>query len=119
MASGVVSTSCNKFGHGKCHKSINLLHSERCLRSVDSSYFHQLQPMECSLASFNTAIPNLTRKSKSLLMMKKKSNNLVPPVMIDGNLVEEAVLHKHLGVTISWMEHIENVATSAAKCLVN
>ena len=54
-------------------------------------------------------------KTKSLLTIKQKSSD---PVMMNGNIVEEVALHKHLGVTISrdlnWREHIENVSTSAA-----
>ena len=60
-------------------------------------------------------------KTKSLLITKKRCNDPVPPLLLDGLAFEEVQSHKHLGVTISkdlnWREHIENVAINAGKCL--
>ena len=51
----------------------------------------------------------------------EENNDLVLSVMMDGNIVEELISHNYLGVTIAndvnWRRHIENVATSIAKCL--
>ena len=70
IISVVISTSFNKFGRGKCLKSVNLWGSENCLTSVNSwnygnhhgaltglwgelwlCHFHQIQPMECSFGA--------------------------------------------------------------------
>ena len=59
-------------------------------------------------------------KTKSLLT-KKKVNDLIPHVMMDGTVVEDITSHIHFWVTpskdLNWREHIETMATSASKCL--
>ena len=56
-----------------------------------------------------------------MLTAKKTNNDSILSVMMDGNIVEELISHNYLGVTIAndvnWRRHIENVATSIAKCL--
>ena len=61
-------------------------------------------------------------KTKSLTISKKKKDDPDPPPLIFGNTqVTEVTDHKHLGVTLtndlSWGSHIENIVSSAGKCL--
>ena len=61
-------------------------------------------------------------KTKSLTLRKKKKDDQAPPPLIFGNVqVDEVASHKHLGVTISsdlsWGAHIDNIVSSAGKCL--
>ena len=64
-------------------------------------------------------------KTKLLLLAKKKVNDPIPPVVMDGSVLKDVTshthTHTHLGITLSkdlnWREHIETIATSASKCL--
>ena len=60
-------------------------------------------------------------KTKLQLITKKKSNDTVPPMMMDENIIKEGVSHKRLEVTIckylNWRKHSAHVATSAGRCL--
>ena len=61
-------------------------------------------------------------KTKSLTLRKKSKDNVAPPPLIFGDTeVDEVTSHKHLGVTISsdlsWGTHIDNIVSSAGKCL--
>ena len=60
-------------------------------------------------------------KTKSMYISKKKQQAIKPPLTMSGTVLEEVTSYKHLGVTISkdlsWHQHIENLATTAGKCL--
>ena len=60
-------------------------------------------------------------KTKSLLLTRKKGNDPVPPVMMDGSVLEDVTSYKHIGITLSndvnWGEHIEPMTTSSSKFL--
>ena len=60
-------------------------------------------------------------KTKSMFISKKRHPVPVPPLVMNGSVLEEVETFKHLGVTLSkdlsWNKHIENLATTAGKCL--
>ena len=60
-------------------------------------------------------------KTKSMLITKKRLPAVAPPLVMNGSVLEEVDTFKHLGVTLSkdlfWNKHIENLATTAGKCL--
>ena len=60
-------------------------------------------------------------KTKAMFISKKNKQNPNRPLMMNNVILEEVKEYKHLGVTITsdltWNKHIENMATSAGKCL--
>ena len=60
-------------------------------------------------------------KTKTMYISKKKQQALKPQLKMSGTALDEVESFKHLGVTISkdlsWHQHIENLATTAGKCL--
>ena len=60
-------------------------------------------------------------KTKSMTISKKRKPEVLPPLFMDGTKLDIVETHKHLGVTLSkhltWNDHIEDLATSAGRCL--
>ena len=56
-----------------------------------------------------------------MFISKKRQPVPNPPLVMNGSVLEEVDTFKHLGVTLSkdlsWNKHIENLATTAGKCL--